>query len=99
MKNIYTKTFLFAECGLRCKVFVEVFYSVIAFGSYEPVYAKAVVTVKNRRGRTFKQILFANAVSIFEHLGLTGNPESIARFMVKAAKYNIHKNIEKLENC
>lgn len=93
----YRKTFLFAEGGLRCKVFAEVFYSVIAFGSYEPVYAKAVVTVKNRRGRTFKQILLANAVSIFEHLGLPGNPESIARFMVKAAKYNIHKNIEKLE--
>lgn len=93
----YRKTFLFTECGLRCKVFVEVFYSVIAFGSYEPVYAKAVATVKNRRGRTFKQILSANATSIFELLGPTGNPESIARFMAKAAKYNVHKNIEKLE--
>lgn len=48
-------------------------------------------------GRTFEQILLANAVSIFEHLGLTGNSESIARFMTKAAKYNVRKNIEKLE--
>lgn len=92
----YRKMFLFAECGLRCKVFVEVFYSVIAFGSYEPVCARAVATVKNRRGITFEQILSANATSIFEHLGLTGNPESIARFMVEAVKYNVHKNIEKL---
>lgn len=99
MKNIYAKTFLFNKYGLRCRIFVEVFYGVIVFGSYEPVYAKAVVTVKNRRGRTFEQILLANAVSIFEHLGLTGNSESIARFMVEAAKYNIYKNIEKLENC
>lgn len=93
----YRKTFLFAECGLRCKVFVKVFRDVIVSGSYEPVYAEAVATAKNRHGRTFEQILLANAVSIFEHLGLTGNPESIARFMVEAVKYNVHKNIEKLE--
>lgn len=93
----YRKTFLFAECGLQCKVFVDVFYSVIVDGSYEPVYARAVATVKNRHGRTFKQFPVANATSIFEHLGLTGNPESIMRFMVEAVKYNVHKNIEILE--
>lgn len=93
----YRKTFLFAECGLRCKVFVEVFYSVIAFGSYEPVYARAVATVENCHGRTFKQFPRADAASIFEYLGLPRNPEAIARFMVKVVKYNIHKSIEKLE--